>query len=179
MKRNEYLSLHEIVEEANPQTGRKRRILRYRGPYYPLDYPLLCRKRKKWVGLYILCLTCFIGAGLTPCKGQHVMFILPFFITTLFPLFTGGCALSRISRIRQSRMDELQRQEGFFSLRHSSLGLMVLSASWLAGETVLLLTENQLPSTEWLFWLFALLQTGSSILLYLAIKRYPLPQRQP
>ena len=142
MKQSELRKLYTQDVVTDPDTGREKRILRYTGPHYRLD---LAQTRRLllplWSGL-LLCLAAFVAAGLTPARGTYCVYVLPPYVLLLLPLLYGFMSGLKVSRIHTERIDEVQKREGVESLRHSAIGLLLLSGLWLIGEGVFLLLNH-------------------------------------
>lgn len=146
MKQRELRKLYTQDVVTDPDTGREKRVLRYTGPHYVLDTDQVrCLLPRLWGG-WLLCAAAFVGAGLTPARGTYCVYVLPQYVFLLLPLLYGIMSCTKISRIRTDRINEVQKQEGVESLKHSALGLLILSVAWFLGEGVFMLLN---PLTNW------------------------------
>lgn len=179
MKKRDYLALHTFEIEEDPATGRRKRVMRYVGPLYPIDLDDIRRRRPLMWLLLAFAFAAFITAGCTPAAGQSCIYVLPQFVCTLLPLYYALMAAARITRIKKPLIDEQQRMEGILSVQHAAMGLTLLSAAWFVGEVVMLLLNGVQMNSEWLFLACAAVQSVSGGILYRHMSGVVIGKAQP
>lgn len=151
MRRMDALKLHTVVEEQEAKTGKKRRVMRYIGPMYPVDLADIRRRVPLMWAALALAAVGFIAAGFIPARGQRTAWVLPFFVLTLLPLYYGVMGAVKVTCIHREQIDEFQRSEGLNSVCHSAVGLALCGGAWLLGELVLMIVYGEWRADEWMF----------------------------
>lgn len=141
MRRSDLRKLYTVEEQTNPRTGRTERVLVYIGPRYAMDVEKLRQRRLPMLLALLAHIALFLWAGLIPASAQRCMYVLPFFIMGLLPLFYAMMALSKVWRFGTT-IDEEQRTEGLLSMQHAAMGLLALDALWVITDAVYLVLNR-------------------------------------
>lgn len=170
MRRNEHFKLYSYEETEDEKTGKRRKVLRYIGPEYPVEVQAV-RRRLPWIWAAVAgCAAAFVTAGFTPALGQVTSFVVAPYVLTLLPLFYAVMAAIRLTRVKAARIPEDVKREGFDSIRHSAVGLMVIPAVWLAAEAVLMVSRHLTGRDDWVFLACAGVCMGCGVVLWLHVR---------
>lgn len=163
MKRVHYRTYYDLRTVVDPYTGKERKRAIYKGTYYRLT--LSAREARKRTLTLILSALLFLGifllCGLLNLPSSRCIYVLPFYLLMLFPLFFWLMALCRLFAL-PPRFTEPERDQSIGSALRSTRGLTVLCGLYAVGAAVFMLTggANGRLGAE-LFAALALLAVGA------------------
>lgn len=139
MNWKEYRSQFEFYLEEDKKTGRRKRSMRYVGPYYRFTTPVGERKAvQKWLWLYAaLFLAGFVGAGFLSPPGAYVWWVVSFYLFSALPGFFAVLGVFRLGRVPE-RMTAIQKAETAGTIPKCAWWIIVLSALAALGSAVML-----------------------------------------
>lgn len=139
MRKDEWLKLFETTRETDEKTGKPRTVSRYIGPWYTLE----AAKKNKcvlllWIGL-VLAAAAFLTAGLIPTWATLCVYVTPWYILCLLPLFYLLMGVVKITRMKE-KITQVDVAEGLAYARNAALGLAVLGGAWVIADGIFLCT---------------------------------------
>lgn len=140
MKRGHYRRYYDLRTEVDPSTGKERKRAIYKGTYYRLNLSAQ-EKRKRALTLILfalLFLGIFLLCGLLNLPSSRCIYVLPFYLFMLFPLFFWLMALCRLFTL-PPRFTEPERDQSIGSALRSARGLTVLCGLYVVGAAVFML----------------------------------------
>lgn len=173
MNRKDLRRLYDVREEIDPRTGKDVKRAYYIGKYLSID---VAEKRRitpllwaVWAAMAIA----FLMGGCTVNMASRCVWIMPFYISCLLPLFYMATALWRLRGLKET-IDEVQKSEILDSISQAGLGLAVLGGLWAAGDVVFLLVSSWVSlGMELLFLLCALVTLAGGLITVRLMKRLP------
>ena len=161
MNRKRYRNQYESYTKIDPLTGKETRAYRYTGAYYRLTVDKRqVRTARRWIACAAALFGIgFLGGGFLNAPGSRSVWVLPFFLLSVFPGFYAALAAWRLYRLPES-MTVIQKEESLDSAKNSAWGIAILSFLALAGSLAVLLTGAALgqEAEEILFLGFSLLR---------------------
>lgn len=172
MRKDEWLKLYTTDYEVDEKTGKKKAVSRYIGPWYSLD----AAQRRKcalglWIGL-VLGVAAFLTAGLIPTWASMTMYVTPWYICCMLPLFYLLLGTVKITRMKE-KITEVDKAEGLGYARYASMGLAVLGGAWLIADGIFLLTGNvtMTMTYELIFLSCGAVTAVLGLLMYLRVRK--------
>lgn len=173
MNRRDLRRLYDVRMEIDPKTGKDVKRAYYIGKYLSID---VAEKRRitpllwaVWAAMAIA----FLMGGCTVNMASRCVWIMPFYISCLLPLFYMATALWRLRGLKET-IDEVQKSEILDSISHAGLGLAALGGLWAAGDVVFLLVSSWVNlGMELLFLLCALVTLAGGLMTVRLMKRLP------
>lgn len=141
MNRKRYRNQYEPFTKIDTLTGKESRGYRYIGSYYHLTADNLhVRAVRRWITWAVFFFWIdFISGGFINAPGSRSVWVLPFFLLSVFPGLYAGMSVWNLCRLPES-MTVIQKEESLDSMKNSAWGIVVLSILASAGSLVVLLT---------------------------------------
>ena len=161
MNGKRYRNQYESHTKIDPLTGKETRAYQYTGAYYRFaaDKRQL-RTARRWIACgAVLFWIGFLAGGFMNAPGSYSMWVLPFFLLSVFPGFYASLAAWRHYRL-PAGMTVMQKEKSHDSTKNSAWGIVILSVLASAGSLVVLLTGTALgkEAEEMLFLGISLLR---------------------
>lgn len=140
MKRGHYRTYYDLETVVDPYTGKERKRAIYKGTYYRLTLAAQeTRKRALILILFaLLYLGIFLLCGFLNLPSSRCIYVFPFYLFMLFPLFYWLMALCRLFAL-PPRFTEPERDQSIGSALRSARGLTVLCGLYVIGAAVFML----------------------------------------
>ena len=141
MNRRDLRRLYDVREEIDPKTGKDVKRAYYIGKYLTIDVAEKRRITPLLWAVWAMMAAAFLIGGCTVNMASRCVWIMPFYISCLLPLFYMVTALWRLRGLGET-IDEAQKIDVLDSLTHACQGLAVLGGLWLAGDVVFLFVSS-------------------------------------
>ncbi|MBE5803873.1 MAG: hypothetical protein E7316_05115 [Clostridiales bacterium] len=179
MRRREMLNLFVTEYQADPATGKEKRVARYIGPWYTLEKQPRRACTLKCAAGWLLCLAAFITAGMIPSWAGLCNYVVPWYILCLLPLFYLLLGVIKLARLKPE-FTAVDESESLGYIRASSLGLAALGGLWSITTVIFLLATDRamtLPQ-ELIFLGCGVVTATMGVLAYLAARRAPVQAKE-
>ena len=171
MNRRDLRKLYDVRMEIDPKTGKDVKRAYYIGKYYALDVAEKKRVTPLLWALWAAMAAAFLTGGCTVNMASRCVWVMPFYVSCLLPLFYLGTALWRMRGLKET-IDQVQKADVLDSAAHAGLGLAVLGGLWTAGDVVFLLVSSWVSlGMELLFLLCAVITAAGGFATQRVMKR--------
>ena len=161
MNGKRYRNLYKSMTKIDPYTGKETRGFKYTGKYYRLTAEkrlvnAVCRRMLLCVCLFWIG---FIAGGFINAPGSHSVWVLPFFLFSVFPGFYAVMAVWHLFRL-PAYITDPQKKGSLDSVKNSAWGIVILSALALVGSLVVFITRaaSGRETEELIFFGFGILR---------------------
>jgi hypothetical protein len=141
MNEKRYRNQYESLAKIDSSTGKETRVYKYTGKYYRFAAEKrLVHTAWRWImfctGLFWIG---FIAGGLMNAPGSRSIWVLPFFLFSVFPGFYAALGVWNLFRLPEY-ITFPQKRNSLDSVKNSAWGIVVLSFLASAGSLIILLS---------------------------------------
>jgi MFS family permease len=141
MNEKRYKNQYKSLTKVDPSTGKETRVYQYTGKYYRFAAEKrLVHAAWRWItfctGFFWIG---FIAGGLINAPGSRSLWVLPFFLLSVFPGFYAVLAVWNLFRLPEY-ITVPQKKNSLDSVKNSAWGIVILGAPAAVGSLILLLT---------------------------------------
>lgn len=178
MSLRRYIEDYEI-ETLTDETGREKKVLKYKGPLFNISIPGLEYKIfRRWSYILLGALILFhISSGLTANPGMYQFFVaVPYAVVFISLTFLGFGIIGLPNNLEKIQRDSMERS--FKRIKTSSIVLLIIFALIMLGELLFMILNPSLPhlKNEILFITPELLASASVIAIFLLYRKVKIEQ---